>query len=367
MKKNLDTSRKINIYFTWTNLPVYGYFVLKFLHSKLKKKKNINFKVLSTETFHKENYRENSSFFRDIKWISSDKKYTWDQLGLEIPDIYFQSGLNIKSFNYLAKITSKNKNSKLIFCTDNILDSKNIKLSLKNLIFKLFFKNQYEYALVPGALSKQLMINRGFNNKEIYTGIYSALQIYRTKKRIQSRKKQFIYVGQFIERKNLQELCKAFSFVTKNQNDWKLILVGNNNSNLKNLKLNKNIKVINYLSASKLLNLYNESTFFILPSLIENWGLVVHEASKCGCFLILSNKVGSIYEFTNKKNTILFNPKSSCSIINSIKKAISLKNKELIRGSLESQRLSKFYNYDNIYCQFMKIVNKCLKKNIIIK
>jgi glycosyltransferase involved in cell wall biosynthesis len=366
MEKNLDTSRKINIYFTWTDLPVYGYFVLKFLHSKLKKK-NINFKVLSTETFHKENYRENSSFFRDIKWISSDKKYTWDQLGLEIPDIYFQSGSNIKSFNYLAKITSENKNSKLIFCADNIPDSKNITQFLKNLIFKLFFKNKYQYALVPGALSKQFMINLGFNNKEIYTGIYSALQIYRTKERIQNRKKQFIYVGQFIERKNLQELCKAFSFVTKNQNNWKLILVGNNNTNSKKLKLNKNIEVINYLSASKLLNLYNESTFFILPSLIENWGLVVHEASKCGCFLILSNKVGSICEFTNKNNTILFNPKSSFSIVNSIKKAISLKNKELIRGSLESQRLSKLYNYDNLYCQFMKIVNKCLKKNIIIK
>jgi len=355
---------QINIYFTWNELPHYAYSALKFLNSILKKKKFINFKIISTKNFNKKNFQENNNFFRGIKWINPNKKYTWDQLGLVTPDIYFQSGLNIKSFNYLGEITKiKNKNSKIIFVADSILDSSNIKQFLKNLRFRLFYKNKFDYAFVPGVASKKCMINYGFGGKEIYTGILSALQIYKTKKKIQKRIKQFIYVGQFIERKNIQLLCKVFNYVMKNTNDWKLILVGNNNSNLKNLELNKNIQVIPYMSASKLLNLYNESTFFILPSLIDNWGLVVHEASKCGCFLILSEEVGSVYEFANKNNTILFNPKSFCSIANSIKKAISLNNEELIRGSLESQRLSKFYNYNNIYCQFMKIVNKCLKKD----
>ena len=42
------------------------------------------------------------------------------------------------------------------------------------------------------------------------------------------------------------------------------------------------------------------SKCLILPSLEENWGVVVHESSCCGCLLILSNKVGAREEFLNK-------------------------------------------------------------------
>lgn len=136
-------------------------------------------------------------------------------MGLDTPDIYFQSGLNIKSFNYLGKITSKNKNSKLIFCTDNIPDSNNIKLFLKNFIFKLLYKNKYEYALIPGALSKQLMINRGFKNKEIYTGIYSALQIYRTKKKYRVEKNNLFMLGNLLKEKIFKNCAKLLVLLQK--------------------------------------------------------------------------------------------------------------------------------------------------------
>ena len=72
VKKN----KKLNIYFTWTELPAYGYFLLKFIYLQLKKKKYpINFKVISTNTSKKNHYKEKSDFFRSIKWIKPDKIY----------------------------------------------------------------------------------------------------------------------------------------------------------------------------------------------------------------------------------------------------------------------------------------------------
>ena len=86
--KNKNTtvknSKKLNIYFTWTELPAYGYSLLKFIYLQLKKKKYpINFKVISTNTSKKKYYKEDNDFFHSIKWINPDKIYDWYDLGLE--------------------------------------------------------------------------------------------------------------------------------------------------------------------------------------------------------------------------------------------------------------------------------------------
>lgn len=47
-----------------------------------------------------------------------------------------------------------------------------------------------------------------------------------------------------------------------------------------------------------------------MPSVKENWGLVVHEAALCGCALLLSRVVGSAFDFASDKNARLFNPKN---------------------------------------------------------
>ena len=37
-KNTTNKDKKLNIYFTWTELPAYGYFLLKFIYLQLKKK-----------------------------------------------------------------------------------------------------------------------------------------------------------------------------------------------------------------------------------------------------------------------------------------------------------------------------------------
>ena len=115
------------------------------------------------------------------------------------------------------------------------------------------------------------------------------------------------------------------------------------------------------ITNQKLCNLFNQSLFFILPSIREHWGLVVHEASLSGCFLLLSNNVGSIEEFSNKKNSKIFNPKSIVSIQKSIEQAMILSNKKLIIANKESERLGNLNNYYSFFVNIIKIINKSLK------
>ena len=365
-KTVIKRGKKLNIYFTWTELPSYGYFLLKFIKSQLDKKKySINFKVISTNTTLKKNYKDNSKFFRDIKWINPDKIYNWHDLNLENPHIYFQSGWNNKTFKNFAKITKlKNKNSKIILCIDNSLVKKSIRQFISILNIKFFLRKKFDYVLVPGFSARQLMLNCGFHKKQIFTGLYSSLvDIYKKYKFFQKgKKKQFIFVGRLVKVKNLERLIDAFNSITVNKEEWKLIIVGNGDLKFKKSQLGNNIMLIKGLPPSKLSILYRKSKFFILASHKDHWPLVVHEAALSGCFLLLSNGVGNIHEFANKTNSIIFDPKSVNSIRNSFEKAMLLTNKELYVADKESKKLGSIFNYKYSYIKFIKIINLCLNK-----
>ena len=77
---------------------------------------------------------------------------------------------------------------------------------------------------------------------------------------------------------------------------------------------------------------------------------------------MLSNKLGNIHEFSNKTNSIIFDPKSTHSIKSSFEKAMLLTNKELNVASRESLRMGNIYNYEHSYARFIKIIHLCLTK-----
>lgn len=365
---NLKSSnhKKINIYFSWTDLPTYGYFLLKYIDKKIKKNKFINFRVISTLNINRNLYKENTKFYKKIVWLKKNKKYNWQNLGLEVPHIFFQSGWSIKAFNSLGKLVkSESKSNTVILGVDNSFQKNNFRQFIGSSYFKFFLKFLFDYALVPGKSGRKLMLNFGFKNKEIFTGVYSSLtHIFKNKQKPINRKKQFLYVGQFIHRKNIFRLIKAFEKVTHNKQDWKLILVGDGPLKSKIINLPKNIKILKNQSPKKLSKLYNESLFFILPSLREHWGLVVHEASLCGCFLLLSDNISSSCEFSNKKNTLIFKPKLISSIQKSITMAMQLNYDKLNAANHESQKLGNLINYDNFLKNFIRIINLSIKKKI---
>jgi glycosyltransferase involved in cell wall biosynthesis len=358
--------KKRNIYFTVTELSEYMYFLLKYISNKLKKKE-INFKIISSELSKKGNWILSkpkilkSKFFKEIKMLNPNKMYSWHDLDLKTPDIYFQSGWNNKSFKYLAEITrQKNRNSKIILTSDNSYQKNSIKQILGRVFFKIFLRKKFDFAWVPGFSGKKLMIKFGFEKKKIFTKVYSCISgQYKNNIAVKERKKQFLFVGQFIKRKNVERLIEAFKSLNINKELWKLILVGKGNLDLKNYKT-INIKIFDYLPPPKLSKLYNQSLFFILPSIRDHWGVVVHEASCSGCFLLLSKNVGSIPEFANNKNSIVFDPNSKDNIQKTLIKAMSLQNKKLVIANKESERVASFYNYENTYQEFVKIIKKCI-------
>jgi glycosyltransferase involved in cell wall biosynthesis len=74
----------------------------------------------------------------------------------------------------------------------------------------------------------------------------------------------------------------------------------------------------------ELSEIYRASRFLVLPSHEDHWGVVVHEAARSGCGLLLSNNVGARDDLANEVNSFCFPPRQPEALAAAILRAASL-------------------------------------------
>ena len=161
-------------------------------------------------------------------------------------------------------------------------------------------KNHDEYYLAYG-VEKNKLIRYPFSsisNKDIIPAPVSVKD-----KMLLRRKKGYEYsimaisVGQFIQRKGIDILIKAWN--TMDENSCLLIIGGNPTEEylrLVNQNKNRNIYFIPFLEKEILEQYYRMSDFFVFPTREDIWGLVVNEAMGFGLPVIASNRAAAAIE-----------------------------------------------------------------------
>jgi glycosyltransferase involved in cell wall biosynthesis len=120
--------------------------------------------------------------------------------------------------------------------------------------------------------------------------------------------KYFMTSCRFVEKKNLFFLIEAFSRFRQNNNCFKLLLVGDGplknklEKFTKELSLENDIIFTGYKEYDHIKNIYSKASCFILPSITEQWGLVVNESLASGIPVIASNRVGSAPNLVENNN-----------------------------------------------------------------
>ncbi len=183
---------------------------------------------------------------------------------------------------------------------------------------------------------------------------------------------QILSVGYFIERKGFEYLIKAVKEVLKEYNNVTLKIIGS--GPLKNklqyliteLKLVNQVKLIGNVSDNELLQLYNSSDLFILPSITdtqgntEGLGVVLLEAMACE-LPVIGSRVGGIPDIIiDNESGLLVNEKDIPELSTKIKYLID--NEELRRKLATNglNRVNEKFSWNQLMNSYLNIYKKTL-------
>ncbi len=191
---------------------------------------------------------------------------------------------------------------------------------------------------VNGSLSKRLFESLGVNAKNIANQyLVSDLDEGSNESSIaevvfsfcQGRKVAF-YSGRLISRKNVSSLLKA---VQKMGDSWRLIIAGHGDSE-DELKRDSNDQVLflGHVEQSDLSFLYKVVDVTVLVSDDEPWGLVIYEAMKNNCPVIVGPDVGCASDLVvDKVNGVVLSGIEVETIQKGLKTSIGLDKDELTK------------------------------------
>lgn len=185
-------------------------------------------------------------------------------------------------------------------------------------IIKRFIVNKNAHAFVSGIPHKQLFEQLHYKgNIHITGGVGLPARPIVEKKNKSIVTTRYLYIGRLIEKKNIRFLISVF-----NETGKPLTIVGSRALEKKYKQLAKtNIQFLGFIENNLLKSIYQNHHCFVLPSNIEQWGLVVEEALYYGLPVIVSDMVGCNIDLVkNYDSGIIFDHTSKASLENAIQK-----------------------------------------------
>lgn len=219
-----------------------------------------------------------------------------------------------------------------------------VKFILGSLYFRLKFKKLFQFAFIPGSAQAETACRLGFSTKQTLNGLYTCEDTFRHNKTTLNEYKELWCVARYIGIKNINFLCETFISILPNERSgWKLNLAGTGELFPSRIE-NENIIHHGFLQPKELSEKLVNASAFVLPSLHEPWGVVVHEIASLGKPLLLSTAVGAKLDLLEEgANGFSFDPNSSFELKKVILKIIHSKQEDLqTMGNKSSEMASKF-------------------------
>jgi len=213
---------------------------------------------------------------------------------------------------------------------------KKIFLLVYNILVPIILKRAKKVFTVSEFSKSEITNFFKIDNKKIEV-IYNAIDNVENKKtKAMNNEKYILAVGSLEPRKNMLRLIDAIS----QQDKYKLIIVGEQNSKVFNGKINidkvDNIEFTGYVDDKTLNELYNNATVFVYPSIYEGFGIPPLEAQKFGIPVILSDI--EVFHEVYGNSVYYVDPYNNKSILNGILRVIEDKNlqKKLMLAGYEN-------------------------------
>jgi glycosyltransferase involved in cell wall biosynthesis len=271
---------------------------------------------LSTAILEKNKTNEYVLFFRDENQAENYKKYSHKIVvtGIrhysfaeqwQMPSILRKENLDLVHFpHFNVPILYRGRFVVTIHdLTHTLIPGKKKSRYFYRLAYHLVFlnavKSAYKIIAVSQATKKAILdyyhinpdkikvVYEGFN--QTYGMMDKTEAFSLVARKFQISKPYILYVGAWRRYKNLPMLAKAFDKLIDSGLDLELVLVGEKDpfypeieGQVLSIKNKGRIKILGRINDNDLKMVYNATTLFVLPSLMEGFGLPVLEAAVCG-------------------------------------------------------------------------------------
>ena len=191
----------------------------------------------------------------------------------------------------LARAAKQERGTLIVAMVDNYL-----RYMPKQLVGALFFRLNlrplFDYMWVPGKRSATFMRFLGMPRNRVLTGLYSADHELFYPPEQEASRNGVVFVGQFIGRKGVDAILDANIRSPKIVEECDLRLFGHGPLTAKLLAAG--LRVEPFAQPRELGEIYRKASALLLPSKLDHWGVVLHEAAACGCFLLATRQCAGV-------------------------------------------------------------------------
>ncbi|MDR2086489.1 MAG: glycosyltransferase family 4 protein [Dysgonamonadaceae bacterium] len=227
-------------------------------------------------------------------------------------------------------------------------------LNILYLIFLRYKKNTVIFISESQKIGWQTKLPKSFSNSKI---IYNTIKEINITDNPSHGDVVFGYLGSILKEKNIVLLVNAFHELRYTHSNIKLIIGGTGTDEyklkelIKRYSLESSIKMIGYVSDVS--PFYENIDVFVLPSLIESWGLVALEAMSAGKAVIMTNNSG-LHEILGNEECIFFDPMSKQELLDAMKMLMDEKYRKAL--AIRGYRKVSQYNFNVEFDKSFKIL-----------
>ena len=249
-----------------------------------------------------------------VVWVEqNDTRHINEVLG-EMPRVLLESGWFLPILRTYIHDVRKSGGHVISICDNPMMHG--LRLFLWIARFRIKYRHWYDGFLAPGESTRHLLIAAGVPRERIAVGSYTCdLTLFTAGKPINMREKRIVYVGRFIEIKNIQRFLSAFIKFSATHTEWHFDIYGQGplQPQLEEMVSQSGVATVTmhpFATPQELADMYKNVRVLALPSYSDHWGVVVQEAAASGCAVIASTGVRAADAFCNDRNAVIVDPMS---------------------------------------------------------
>lgn len=175
-------------------------------------------------------------------------------------------------------------------------------------------------------------------------------------------------IGRLTHEKGFDILIKAFSILKKDISNARLIIVGDGEKQkylkrlVSELEIKDHVQFTGELSREEIFNIINQSTFVVVPSRFETFGLVALESMLMQRPVIASNLGGLPEVISNGETGILVKPKDPIALCAAMQHLLSQPEKLIRMGMCARLQATEKFSLQNNVDQYERLFYSIAKK-----